>query len=119
MAEATVRVVNLTRNTVLGDQVDVAQTSLSRMVGLLRKSSLKRGAGLIIIPSQGVHTIGMRFPIDVLFVDRNWRVIHSRPAMVPYRVSAIHWRASSVIELPAGVIAETLTSVGDELQIED
>jgi uncharacterized membrane protein (UPF0127 family) len=119
MPEPTVRVLNLTRNTVLGDMVGVAETSLSRMVGLLRHSKLEKGGGLLIIPSQGVHTIGMRFPIDVLFVDRNWRVLYLRPAMEPYRVSSIRWRARSVIELPAGVIAETMTSVGDELQVED
>jgi len=119
MAMQTVRVVNTTRATVLGERIGVADSSLSRMVGLLGKSCLAPATGLLIMPSQAVHSIGMRFPIDVLFVDRNWRVIHVQPSLVPYRVSGLHWSARCVLELPVGVIAETCTSVGDELQIEE
>lgn len=119
MAKQFVKVVNVTRNTVLGDKVGVAQTSVSRMVGLLGKSGLEPGSGLLIFPSQGVHTIAMRFPIDVVFLDRNWRVIHVQPALAPFRISGIHWKARLVIELPVGVIAQTSTSIGDELQIEE
>ena len=115
----TVAVVNATRNTVLGERIGVAETSWSRMRGLLGRSGLEPGAGLLIIPSQAVHTIAMRFPIDVVFVDRNWRVVHLRPAMVPNRLTAVHWRAQSVIELPAGVIAQTETAVGDQLSVRD
>jgi uncharacterized protein len=115
----TVRVLNTTKGTVLGERVDVADSSLSRMVGLLGKSGLAPATGLLIMPSQAVHSMGMRFPIDVLFMDRNWRVIHVQPSMVPYRISGLHWRARCVLELPVGAIAETCTSVGDELRIED
>ena len=61
----TVAVVNTTRDTVLGERISIAETSLSRMVGLLGKSGLEPGAGLLIIPSQAVHTVAMRFAIDV------------------------------------------------------
>jgi uncharacterized membrane protein (UPF0127 family) len=115
----TVRVLNTTKGTVLGERIGVADTSLSRMVGLLGKSGLAPATGLLIMPSQAVHSIGMRFPIDVLFLDRNCRVIHVQPSMAPYRISGLHWRARCVLELPVGAIAETCTSVGDELQIED
>ena len=115
----TVRVLNTTKGTVLGGRVGVADTSVSRMVGLLGQSSMEAGTGLLILPSQAVHTVGMRFPIDVVFVDRRLRVIHVQPSLVPYRVSGLHWRARYVLELPTGTIAETSTSVGDELQIED
>lgn len=115
----TVRVLNTTKGTVLGGRVGVADTSLSRMVGLLRHSSMEAGSGLLIVPSQAVHTVGMRFPIDVVFVDKRLRVIHVQPSLVPYRLSGLHWRARCVLELPTGTIAETRTSVGDELQIED
>ncbi len=112
-----IAVVNSTRDTVLGERIGVAETSWSRMVGLLGKPGLEPGAGLLIIPSQAVHTVAMRFAIDVVFVDRNWRVVHVRPAMVPYRVTGVHWKANFVLELPAGVIAQTSTSVGDQLAI--
>ena len=101
----------------LGDQIAVAETSLSRMVGLLGKRGLEPGSGLLIYPSQSIHTVAMRFPIDVIFVDRNWRVLYLRPQMVPYRLTGIHWRARCVIELPSGIIAETSTCIGDQLEV--
>ena len=115
----TIRVSNTTRGTVLGARIGVADTSWSRMVGLLGKTGLDSGEGLLIIPSQAVHTVAMRFPIDVLFLDRNCRVIHVHPALAPFRVTGVHWRARCVLELPAGAIAQSATSVGDELLIEE
>ena len=115
----TVAVVNTTRETALGEKISVAETSWRRMVGLLGKPGLDPGAGLLIIPSQAVHTVAMRFAIDVVFVDRNWRVVHVRPGMAPYRMTGVHWKANFVLELPAGVIAQTSTSVGDQLAIAD
>ena len=115
----TVRVLNATKGTVLGEEIGIADTSLSRMVGLLGRKELKTGAGLLIIPSQAVHTVAMRYPIDVVFVDKTCRVVHVQPSLVPYRVSGVHWRARCVIELPVGTIAQTRTSVGDELVIEE
>jgi len=115
----TVGILNTTRDTVLGEHIGVAETSWSRMVGLLGKRGLEPSAGLLIIPSQAVHTVAMRFAIDVVFVDRDWRVVHLCPAMAPYRLTGIHWRALFVIELAAGVIAETATAVGDQLSLLD
>ena len=117
MSAATVTVTNITRNEVLGDRIVVAETSISRMVGLLGKSGLPPGEGLLIYPSQSIHTVAMRFPIDVIFADRDWRVVHVRPRMVPYRITGLHWKARCVIELPAGVIAGTSTCVGDQLSV--
>src|SRR5271157_3586232 len=114
-----VAVVNTTRHTVLGERISVAETSWSRMVGLLGKSGLEPGAGLLIIPSQAIHTVAMRFPIDVLFVDRKWRVVHVRREMAPYRMTGLHWKAHFVLELPAGVIAQTSTAVGDQLALSE
>ena len=118
MSRQTVRVLNMTRRTALGDRIDVAETSLSRIVGLLGKQALEPGTGLMIFPSQAVHTVGMRFPIDVIFVDRHWRVTGIRPEMVPLRFTRLHWKAKCVLEVPAGVIARSATSVGDQLDIE-
>ena len=115
----TVRVINITKGTILGEQIGVADTSLSRMAGLLGKSSLAPATGLLIVPSQAVHSFGMRFPIDVLFVDRHSKVIHIQPSMAPCRITGLHWSAHSVLELPAGAIAQTCTAVGDELRMDD
>ena len=115
----TVAVVNTTRETVLGERIAIAETSWSRMVGLSGRSGLEAGTGLLIIPSQAIHTVAMRFAIDVAFVDRSWRVVHVRPAMAPYRLTGIHWKARFVLELPKGTIARTSTSVGDQLAIKE
>ena|ERR1022692_1823743 len=115
----TVAVLNTTRDTVLGERIDVAETSVRRMVGLLGKTGLEPGTGLFIVPSQGVHTVAMRFAIDVIFIDRHWKVLHLYPAMVPYRLTWIHWRAWGVLELPSGVIAQTSTSIGDQLAVRE
>src|SRR5271165_6139793 len=98
MSAATVAVANTTRNSVLGDRIIVAETNLSRMIGLLGSRGLEPGGGLLIYPSQSIHTVAMRFPIDVIFVDRNWRVVDLRPHMVPYRITGLHWRANFVLE---------------------
>jgi len=113
----TVQVLNKTKSTVIGERIAVADTSLSRMVGLLGKQGLEAGTGLLIMPSQAVHTIGMQFPIDVLFVSKDDCVLHVQPGLVPYRLSGLHWRAQYVVELPAGAIAQSRTSVGDELML--
>ena len=118
MATEPVKVLNEAKNTVLGDRIAVAETSFSRAIGLLGKRCLEPGTGLLIVPSQAVHTVAMRFPIDVIFLDREWRVVYLRQALVPYRVTRICWKARSVLEVPVGVIAETSTSVGDQLSIE-
>ena len=115
----TVKVLNATRDTVLGERIGVAGTSMTRLVGLLGRRGLEAGEGLLIVPSQAIHTVAMRFAIDVVFLDRDWQVIHLSPDVAPFRMTGLHWKARSVLELPAGVIAQTSTSVGDQLAIEE
>ena len=110
-------VLNSTRNTVLGDQIRVADTSLSRLVGLLGKRELAPGAGLLIIPSQAIHTVAMRFAIDVVFLDKQKKVLKIRPEIGKWRI-AIKMSARSVLELPVGTLARTQTVVGDQLEFE-
>ena len=110
-----VRAVNATRGTVMGERVRVAETGLTRIVGLLGESGLSPGDGLLILPSSGVHTWGMTFPIDVVILDNDWRIIAVRPEMRPFRVTRLYWKAAGVLELPPGTVESTSTSVGDEL----
>ncbi|MBZ5521806.1 MAG: DUF192 domain-containing protein [Acidobacteriia bacterium] len=112
------RALNVTRGTVVGEQICVADGLLSRMIGLLGKSSLAPGAGLLIRPSQGVHTIGMMFTIDLLFLDRNFRVTELRQSLRPFRMTGLNWRAQSVLELPVNSIELSRTAIGDQLVIE-
>jgi len=116
MAKFNIR--NRTRQTVLATEASLADTSQKRRVGLLKHDSLPSGQGLWIMPCEGIHTFGMRFAIDVLFLDRNKKVLKVRPHMGPGRVSLCLW-AHSVVELPAGTIAAAATEQGDELELEE
>jgi uncharacterized membrane protein (UPF0127 family) len=78
---------------------------------------MKAGGGLWIMPSSGVHTMGMRFPIDVVGLDKSMRVIRVWHALAPYRVTSVSVKMRSVIELAAGQIARTQTEVGDMLEV--
>jgi uncharacterized membrane protein (UPF0127 family) len=109
---------NATRDSCLGEQIGVADSSLLRMRGLLGKESLAPGCGLFIVPSQAIHTIGMAFPIDVVFVDKKYNVVGMREAVRPYRMTRVYWKALGVVELPAGTIQSTRTKVGDQLKVE-
>ena len=102
---------------VLADRADIADTSAKRRTGLLKHSALAPGEGLWIAPSEGVHTFGMKFPIDVVFLSRNKKVLKIRPNMVRGRI-ALSLRAHSVLELPAGTLEATGTLAGDQLTFE-
>lgn len=99
--------------------VERAESPWERMKGLLGRSSgeFGTGRGLWISPSQGIHTIGMQFPIDVVYLDYAGRVIKAYHRLAPYRVAAVLLRARSVLELPAGTLELTGTEVGDFLEI--
>jgi hypothetical protein len=111
------RVRNLTRGTLLGDEVDLAEDSAARAKGLLKRDGLDDGAGLWIVPCEAIHTFFMRFTIDVLYIDRKHRVRKTVHRLVPWRMS-VCLPAHSVLELPAGTIERTNTQKGDQLEIE-
>ena len=115
LSKRCVRALNETRGTLLGDHVRVAESGLSRIVGLLGEPGLASGDGLLIQPSQGVHTWGMRFPIDVVVLDDDWKVLDLRPAMGPFKMTRVYLKAAAVLELPAGMIGSSGTRTGDSL----
>jgi uncharacterized protein len=111
------RVHNQSRETTLADRAQIADTSRTRKTGLLKHDRLERGEGLWITPCEGVHTVGMKFPIDVLFLDKRRKVVKIRAAMPRWRMAACLW-AHSVLELPSGTAAATNTTAGDQLEFE-
>ncbi len=115
--DRTVFVFNKTKETFLGYQVKVADSTLSRLIGLLGKRSLEPNGGLWIVPSYGVHTLGMLFTIDVVFVDRNSKVVALRELLTPFSITSLVFQAESVLELPPHTIFKSRTEVGDELVI--
>jgi uncharacterized protein len=84
------------------------------------RSERNFGAGhaLWIIPSDGIHTIGMRFSIDVAYLDSEGRVIRVYHNLAPFRVAALVLRARSVLELPTGTLKQTRTEIGDLLEFQ-
>jgi uncharacterized membrane protein (UPF0127 family) len=102
---------------VVGECIDVADTSAKRRTGLLRHDSLAEGHGLWIVPCEGIHTWGMRFAIDVVFLSRYRKILKIRKDLQQRRLSFC-LRAHSVLELPAGTLDRTGTEAGDQLVFE-
>ena len=109
------RIVNRTRGTVLAERAAIAETPHARRRGLLGTDFLDDGAGILIMPCRQVHTFGMRYPIDVIFIDDSWKVKRITRRMKPRRLSCIVPASRAVIELPAARADETGTRVGDVL----
>jgi uncharacterized membrane protein (UPF0127 family) len=112
-----VPVINLTKETWLATKVRKADNFMTRLVGLLKRTTLGPEEALWLMPSKGIHTIGMKFPIDVVFLNKNQLVVGLISAMAPYRLSSVHLRSFSVLELPNGTIKKSRTEVGDQFEI--
>ncbi len=108
---------NLDRRLKLATEVRVAGTSGARRRGLLGIETLAAGAGLWIAPCEAIHTFGMKVAIDVVFLDKDFRVRKLVPKLAPRRI-AICWRASSVLELQADAVVRSGTKIGDRFKFE-
>ena len=105
---------NITRGCTLATSMLVAGTSNERRRGWLETAALRSGDGLWIAPCEAIHTLGMKWSIDALFIDKYRRVCKVAVDLRPWRM-AVCLRASSVLELPAGVLAQSGTQIGDML----
>ncbi len=112
-----VRVENITRGTVLAHSAQVADNIVTRFLGLQGRAKLDEGHGMVIRPCSGIHTMFMRFPIDVLYVNKEDRVVHVEAAIPPWRVGRVMRASRYVVELPAGTAARTGTRVGDQVAL--
>jgi uncharacterized membrane protein (UPF0127 family) len=90
--------------------------STTRRQGLLGRTRIGEGEGLVLAPCSSVHTAFMRFPIDLVFLDRGGRVLRVSAGVPPWRIR-LHWRAFAVVELAAGVLARTETKPTDVLEL--
>jgi uncharacterized protein len=111
------RVINKTRGRQLADRAEIADTSSKRRTGLLKHTGLAPGEGLWIVPCEGVHTFRMKFAIDVVFLNKQRKILKIRPNMGKSRM-AVSLLAHSVLELPAGTLEQTGTQRGDQLELE-
>jgi uncharacterized membrane protein (UPF0127 family) len=108
---------NVTRGVNLTECGRVADSFLTRLVGLLRDEHLAPGDGLWILPCNSIHSVGMKFVFDAVFLDKDLRVVHLMRDMPPWKASKMVWAAKSVLELPAGMIAQTGTELGDQFEM--
>lgn len=114
-----VYVYNKTRETFVATEAKVADSYFTRLIGLLGKTRrwARLGKGLWIVPSRGVHTIGMLFPIDLIFLSKEKEVVHVEEHVRPFRISKVSLKAMSVLELPPHTIYRSRTQVGDQMEI--
>jgi hypothetical protein len=103
----------------LATALAVADTHWTRLRGLLglNPSDFGNGCGLWIVPCHGVHTLGMGFPIAVVYLDRTHTVVHIERELRPWRLGPVTLRAASVLELPCRAVIETGTAIGDRIDI--
>jgi uncharacterized protein len=112
-------VLNCTRRQYLATRLAIANRHWSRLLGLMGRApgTFSAGDGLWILPCRGVHTLGMRFAIDVLYLSSDKVVVHLEHGLSPWRFAPVRLRASSVLELPENTLHATGTTIGDELEI--
>jgi uncharacterized protein len=119
LADPTGYAYNRTRHSFLARELSVAGTHWSRFCGLMctEAADFQAGRGLWIVPSRGVHTFAMRFPIDVIYLDKKRTVVHVENNLKPWRLAPVRVSAASVLELPGDTLRSTQTALGDEIEI--
>src|SRR5262245_10135909 len=118
MGDRPLRLLHPGRGRVLAERLRVPRTFFGRGLGLMFRRRLEVGEGMWIVPCNGIHMFGMRFPIDAVFVDRRLRVVRVYRGLRPWRVVPLVLRAHSVLELPAGTLAGLGLERGEPLAAE-
>jgi uncharacterized membrane protein (UPF0127 family) len=110
-------VYNQTRESFLSLGIAIADTPVARLKGLIGKLTLGLDEGLWIVPSRGIHTVGVLFPLDLVYLDESYKVIHAVESFPTFRISPLISQAASVLELPTHTIYSSQTQPGDQLVI--
>ena len=110
-------VYNQTRESFLSLQVSAADNTIARLRGLIGRFRLTSDEGLWMVPSRGVHTIGVLFPLDLVYLDAGHRVIHAMESFPAFGIAPLLRQAESVLELPTHTIYSSQTQLGDQLLI--
>jgi uncharacterized membrane protein (UPF0127 family) len=110
-------VYNQTRECFLSLGVTAADTPFARLKGLIGRLSLKSDEGIWVVPSSGVHTLGVLVPLDLIYLDGNHRVIHLVEHFPTFRIAPLRVQSESVLELGTHTIYQSQTQIGDQLLI--
>src|SRR3954467_3591128 len=111
------RINNVTRQSMLATDARRADSFVARGRGLMLAPPLPDGGGLVIDPCNSIHMFFMRYPLDILFIDKNGAVVFMYNAIKPWRVGRIVKGAKFAVELPVGAIATSQTQVGDKVEM--
>ena len=117
MDRRTYCVYNQTRECFLSLGVTAADTTFTRLKGLIGRLKLRFDEGIWVVPSSGIHTLGVFVPLDLIYLDDNYRVIHVIEYFPTFRISPIRMQSASVLELPTHTIYSSQTQTGDQLLI--
>ena len=109
---------NISRQSFINLGVSAADTPLARLRGLLGRFKLRSDEAIWVVPSRGIHTFGLLFHIDVIYLDAKCQVVHLIEHLGPLRIAPLRLRCASVLELPPGSIYKSGTQVGDRLLIQ-
>jgi len=109
------KITNASKNTILALRAQRADSFIKRLIGLLGSSGLGEGEGLVLIPSNSIHSFFMRFTFDCIFLDSADTVIAVLPSFKPFRLSPLYLSACATLELPEGVIKASNTVPGDKI----
>jgi uncharacterized membrane protein (UPF0127 family) len=112
-------VTNTTRGNVIGEAIEVAESASQKVKGLLGRECLEDGQGLLFKGAGSLHTLFMRFPIDIIYTNQQGKVVKTAKAVRPFKLVAAPLRCHYAIELPAGAITASKTEVGDSLSFDD
>ena len=112
-----VRIINVSKNTTLAEKAKLADNFFQRLIGLMGKANLPAGGALILKPCTSIHTIFMRFPIDVAFTDKKNQIIKIYHSLSPWRLTGVSLNSALCLELPPGTLAATRSQIGDTIQL--
>ncbi len=108
---------NISNDRVIAENISIADNFLKRLKGLMGRKALKKSEGLMLMSCNSIHTCFMRFPIDVVFLDMDFKVISLKKEVKPWRLVSIVKKAYIAVELPAGAVEFKEISLGDRLII--
>ncbi|MDP8213453.1 MAG: DUF192 domain-containing protein [Candidatus Zapsychrus exili] len=111
------QIINITNNTTIATDVVVADTFKTRAIGLLNREGINDGEALVITRCQSIHMFFMKFAIDVIFADKNNRVVGLVKTIKPFCLSPLFFKANYAVELSSGTILATNTSIGDQIEL--
>lgn len=117
MEKQSICVYNQTRECFLSLDIAIADTSFARLKGLIGRLKLGSNEGLWVVPSSGIHTIGVLFPLDLIYLDEHCQVIDLVEHFPRFRIAPFRMQAASVLELPTHTIYSSQTQLGDKLLI--